>query len=187
MDEHIHQANCIKEAIKYVKTKNILIIEHDCMLENYIDIRGIVNLITKYPHKYKHILLYHEKNIYDEFGNLYSSITNPNRQYVENVPLIMTKVWSIRPHFAPTQYYRDFILKFVSSKARVYLEDLIFSIASYRYQLDPNSHNEFGTYIYAPESGCMRCHQHLDGRREDKKVDMIWKYDGEIPLGAPLM
>ena len=64
MDEHVHQANCIREAMKMVKTTNVMILEHDCILTGDIDIKGIMTVINKYPDIYKHILLYQEKNIY---------------------------------------------------------------------------------------------------------------------------
>ena len=186
-DENIGQANCIKKAFKYVETEQILMVEHDCVLQPNLDLNGIINVIHKYPNKYKHINLSHEKSIYDENGEKFSFANcGTDIEYIDGVPLLKTLSWSMRPHFALTKYYKNFILNFFSDESYAYLENIIYPIEINRCILDSKNHDDFGTYVYCPSPGKMLGHIHYDKRGNVPKNIDIYKYiNNDVPIGAP--
>ena len=189
LKDHLHQANAIREALKRVTTKYVLMIEHDCMINGEINFRDIIRTMDENPETVKHVLFSLKYGTILDTGEQisYADQSEKPGQYLETngIRLLKTYNWSMRPHIANTEYYRDLIEEFIDKNTRSYLEDIIYGIEKNRTDANPAVHSRFGTWVYYPEEGRMRNHVHHDCRGKETKVPMKVCYQGETPDGAP--
>lgn len=165
-DEHNHQANMTREALKHVKTPLILFVEHDTPLCEQIPFDALSQCVMK-GHAHC-IRLHHEALILDEHRHLMIG----DRETVCGIPLQQTYQWSQRPHLASTDFYRAIIDRYFSVTSRTMIEDKLHGIVHSAY-LDRGKAgwNEFKLWIYAPD-GDMKRSYHTDGRQTDSKFEM---------------
>jgi hypothetical protein len=187
-DEHLHQAGCVKDGLKYIRTPLVLLMEHDCMLIRQIDVKSIVSTMLKREKEcnIKQVNLYISGSVYvnekisPSFGINGELLIDKDPFYIDNVPLIRTKLYSVRPHFVFTDHLRYI----VSNLSREYIEDKTYGSVIKDFN---KNHDEalrrWGIFIYHPlypgdfgypgeglyKNSDIRRHEHLDGRKHFDK------------------
>jgi len=158
--EWLHQANTTKYCLDFIKTKNILYVEHDCSLTGDIPFNEI-NEILKYD-TVNYIRLHYSTEIHEQHKYLMRE-----SKTINSVPLLKTIQWSQRPHFSTVSFYKK-ILEYFSESSRTMIEDLIYGVVI------NNENKDFGLWIYHPEKNIQRSLS-CDGRKSDSKFEMKFK------------
>lgn len=151
-DEHRHQSLMLEEAMALVRTPMILWSEQDTPLHNDIPFDDLAKVVLSgYANS---IRFHHEATIPTDHQSL---MLDESPIGVLGVPLIRTKQWSGRPHLTSTQFYRDIIAKYWTTRPE-FIEHRMYGVVVDR------EFEEFRLHIYAPEGTYVR-HKHTDGRR----------------------
>lgn len=167
-DEHKHQANLTREALKLVRTPTILFVEHDTPLCGEIPfdqltapiINGLADVIR----------LHHEALILDVHKHLMIG----ERQDVLGIPLQKTYQWSQRPHLASTTFYRKMIDDHFTPASRTMIEDKMHGVVHEAYiHRKKAGWNEYKLWVYVPDGDIKRS-THTDGRQNDPKFEMVY-------------
>lgn len=159
-DEHTHQAMMTKKALDYVKTPQILFVEHDTPLTGQIPWESLSNTIE--ANLLDVIRLYHEASIPEEHGYLMCGTLRFNNENYQK-----TFQWSQRPHLTSKEYYQRILNEYFTDKSRTMIEDRMHGVA----QSEPWNNHKIA--IYTP-SGSYQRSTNLDGRGDDPKYEMVF-------------
>lgn len=167
-NEHGHQANITREALKYVKTPTVLFVEHDTPICEQIPFYQLIGAVIHGDAKV--IRLHHEAMILKE----HRSLMIGELETVNGVQMQRTFQWSQRPHIASTEFYRGMLDQFFKPESRTMIEDKMHGIVQSAF-LDrgKSGWNDFKLWIYAPD-GDMKRSYHTDGRESDPKFEMVF-------------
>jgi hypothetical protein len=143
----------ISNAIDFVDTKYILILQQDLPFINSFDIEMAIQDLEKYP-QLKHIRFNKRHNIkagFDSINNLFGlQLKATNYTYTR------TPGWSDNNHLCLTSYYKDLILKECSDKQ--FMENALQGrIVNY------SVHSIYGTWLFGPLNHNPMI-KHTDGR-----------------------
>lgn len=171
-EEHTHQAGMTKEALKLVKTPQLLFVEHDTPLtiDREIEWDGLKKCIEN--GRANVMRLCHEELILPDYQHMVFGGVQP----VCGVQAIKTAQWSQRPHLASTAFYRDFIDKYFRDGARTMIEDVMHGVVHNAYiQEREMGWNLWRVWVYHPDTDKLGIKRslHLDGRGSDEKFEMV--------------
>lgn len=155
-DDWGHLTGNIRNAIKYVKTRYILVIQHDLPFIKEVDIHKVIEDMKTTPElksirfnkRNNNKILGWEKEM--NYNNLYNKI-----QFKKNYSYISTPNWSDQNHLTTKKYYQDIVFKI--SKNKSFMEDSLKNI-----KRDDKYLEKFGTFIFGDinEKAYIK---HLDG------------------------
>jgi hypothetical protein len=153
-----HLTGNLKNAIKYVKTEFVLVVQHDLMFIKSINLDSYLTLM-RLNSNVKHLRFNirpntrrgwdaGDKDRYDSFGEV------PVKP-----PICKTLAWSDHNHLTRTDYYKKIVFPLVGP-LRTFPESVLNQISS------RDTHSIFGTFIAGPlgESAAIT---HLDGSNSD--------------------
>lgn len=153
-ETHGHLTGNIRNAIQYIDTKYIFIIQHDLPFINEFNINNVI-LDMENNNELKHVRFNQRINIkkgYDSFNDLFGFILN-----CENYQYTRTPGWSDQNHICLVDYYKTIVLKecrdgkfpeyFLKNKSKT-LED----------------HSKYGTYLFGPVNH-KKMINHINGRK----------------------
>lgn len=153
LSKHGHLTGNIRNALQYINTKYILIIQHDLSFRKEFDINKIIEDMEKNK-ELKHIRFNKRRNIKhkwdsnDLFGYVLKS---------KNYNYTRTGAWSDINHLTRTDYYKNIIMN--ECKDGTSME------WNFRDKINNKSdHEKYGTYLFGDTSN-KRMIKNLDGRR----------------------
>jgi hypothetical protein len=155
-------AGNILNAIKFVKTPYVLIVQHDFKFTEVIDVENCIIAMNSFS-RIKHIRFNRQPNypyVFDRDpkrrGKHYREETFSHQNLSRDLDLTKTLGWSDNNHLCKTEYYRDVISQLVRNQK---------TFPEHPCNLASNTilHRLFGTYIYG-EIGKKGVIEHLDGR-----------------------
>ena len=170
--EHKHQSGMMREALKLVKTPEVLYVEHDAPLTPDRPIEWS-NLIGAIRNGDANVIRFHfEEMIHPEHKHL---MFDEEPQEVHYAPMMRTFQWSQRPHLASTEFYRRILSLYFPESSKTMIEDLLYGIVWEKCTTGGiMAWYEFRLWIYTPLPQIKRSY-HLDGRSSDPKYDMKFK------------
>lgn len=183
LDTWQHQANAARAALELVHTPQILFVEHDTPLVGPIDWRGLVQFVASGEANV--VRLHQDVDIHPDHERIFLDHETVWRGATYEVPVRRTTAWWQRPHLASTRFYREQVMPLIGRRARTMIEEVIYAVVAVACQV----HGEAGwwdwrLWVYTPEPD-MRRSGHLDSRGEEPKFEMLYRYDGPTPVGAP--
>lgn len=148
-----HLTGNIRDAFKLVKTKFVLILQHDLPFIKKLDIKKVMEDMNK-NNLLKHIRFNKRKNIksgFDSINNIFNLIKINN-----NYSYISTPGWSDQNHLTYTDYYKNIVLKECKDGSFMenYLQGKITNLSK---------HKKYGTFLFG-EFNEEKYIQDLDGR-----------------------
>lgn len=149
---HEHQANMTMLALEKVKTPFIFFCEHDTYPVGDVPMAGIVEAMQAHPDRLKHVRLHIFERMLPEHDYLMFDKA-PIR--IGGLPLVRTKQWSQRPHFASSEYYRWFLRTYFKKHPKTFIEDPLYGIILEDYEKGAVV-EKWGMAIYAPEGDKLR-------------------------------
>jgi hypothetical protein len=135
---HGHLTGNVRNAISYVTTKYVLVIQHDFPFIRKFNVNKIINDMEKNP-ELKHIRFNKRKTTKvktDAWNNLFGK-----KIKCKNYNYIRTPSWSDNNHICPTEYYKDIVLKKCSDGKP--MEHFLI-----RKSKNKKIHKKYGTYIF---------------------------------------
>ena len=155
-DDWGHLTGNIRNAMKYVKTRYILVIQHDLPFIKEVDIHKVIEDMKTTPElksirfnkRNNNKILGWEKEM--NYNNLYNKI-----QFKKNYSYISTPNWSDNNHICSTEYYNKIILKMCKDKSS--MENSLKNI-----KRDDKYLKKFGTFIFG-DINKKAYIKHLDG------------------------
>lgn len=170
-DEHTHQAEMTRQALRHVRTDTILFVEHDTPLCEDIPFRELRWCVAS--NTFNVIRLHHEALILPDHKHMMLD-SEPQTYY--GIPILRTAQWSQRPHVASTDFYRRMLDTYFTDHAKTMIEDGIHGKVAEAYRTRGLvGWNEFKVGIYAPK-GDMKRSYHTDARGQDSKFDETFIY-----------
>ncbi len=163
-DEHLHQAVCVKRALKHVRTPLVLMLEHDTPLCGDIPFGDLAEVVLAGAANV--IRLHHEASVLEPHRYL---MLDDEPQKVRGVPMMRTIQWSNRPHLASVAWYRELLDRWFPNDERNFVEDVVYGRLIAAHERD----GEMGwlgwrTWLYTPEGDIKRSF-HTDGRAGESK------------------
>lgn len=146
-----HLTGNIRNVINLVKTKFLLVIQHDLPFVRDVNIQGVLDDMIINP-KLKHVRFNRRKNIKTGWDNIPTFALEKiklNNTYISN------EVWSDQNHVTTLDYYNDIVLKEVPDGT--FMENVL-NVTS------KGHHEKYGTYIYGDVNDD-RTIIHLDGAK----------------------
>ena len=143
----------IRHAFNYIKTKYVLIIQHDFLFIRKFNIQNIINDMNDNP-KLKHIRFNKRKNIKSVFDN--QSDLFGKQIKCNNYTYTRTPGWSDNNHICLSNYYRNIILKECEDGS--YMEKILWNKPQ-----NIKKHKKYGTYIFDVLNSEPYI-KHIDGR-----------------------
>jgi len=148
-DTHGHLTGNVRNAIQYVKTKYILILQHDLQFRRKFNIQKVIEDMEQNP-EMKHVRFNQTKNIpclWDRLNDIFGKQLQSKHYTYTRTP-----AWSDQNHLCLTEYYTNLILQ--ECKDGNFMEHYIFST-----NIKPKSknkplhvreeiHRKYGTYIF---------------------------------------
>lgn len=151
--DHGHLTGNIRNALQYVNSKYILIIQHDLPFISKFDIQKIIYDMEENDN-IKYVRFNKRKNIktgFDELNNLFGlQVKQKNYTYTR------TPAWSDNNHLCLTSYYTDIVMKECPNgiPMEVYLHGK---------NKNEETHKKYGTYLFG-ELNYPQVIKHTDGR-----------------------
>ncbi|MCM6774985.1 hypothetical protein NDR87_26430 [Nocardia sp. CDC159] len=165
-DNHLHQAECARQALDHLDTPLLLFVEHDTPLIGEIPWTGLSDAIMSGVANV--VRLHHESSILEPHKHL---MLDDTPQDVSGVPMMRTFQWSQRPHLASASWYRGMLDRVRHRQARTFVEDIAHGLLIEDVTRD-RSLGWYGwrTWIFTPPGSIQRSY-HTDGRSEEPKYD----------------
>lgn len=167
-DEHLHQAEMTRRALKFVRTPLVLFVEHDTPLCEQIPWQQLAGVLLEGTADV--IRLHHEAHVLEPHRYL---MVDPAPVDVAGVSLQRTAQWSQRPHLARTEWYRGMLDGHFPAGCRTMIEDAFYGKVATPWVERQQWGVHCRLWMYAPE-GDMKRSLHLDGRAGDPKYEMTW-------------
>lgn len=172
MPEWSHQANCVRKALEYVTTPQVLFVEHDTPLIGGIDWWGLCGVIDS---GVAEAIRFHiDETIHKDHKRMMLDLRTVEVESWDGhkVPLRRTFQWWQRPHLAATELYRDKIMPLFPETSRSMIEDHLYGvIESNIIDNGPSAWDRWKLWVYTPPGGFKRS-GHLDARGDAPKYDM---------------
>ena len=151
----------ISNALKYVDSKYILIVQHDFRFVRHIDIQSIIQDMEKYP-KLIYVRFNKRSNLSRGFD---SDGTNKvwNKYNIKgNNNYISTSGWSDNNHLTTTEYYKNVVMKLCNKEK--FMEKVMNKLNKLKKGIEIN------TFIYGTINH-NRIIEHMDGKKSlNKKI-----------------
>src|SRR3990167_979336 len=194
LPERVGFGFAIKKAMGLIKTKKLMVVQHDrCFLKEF-DLKGVINSMDQFPHM-KFVLLpiastYNYKQRMDskfKTKNLIKGMEITTDAGLTFLPLLQ---FYDSTHIATVEFYTDFIFKYRFVPSSGFIEDKLGQIQVGDIRKNGvKVHAKYGTYLYG--DGFERVIQHLDGRDSLTSDEFTWDFntvDGfkRIMHNAPL-
>jgi hypothetical protein len=164
-----HLARTLKHAVSQVKTKYMLVLQHDIHIRREIPVLKMIDLMENYQH-IKHLRFNVRRNHptfmwwdgYHKDGHCIFA----EEQY-DDTRLCVTPAWSDQNHLATKEYYENIVFPDCTNPDG----ELIWDFMENRLNgLCHHNHSRYGTYIYG-EYGAPRTSRHSDGRKSSPEAD----------------
>jgi hypothetical protein len=168
-EEHSHQVQMARVALKYVNTDLVLYCEQDTPLtpdepiewQKCIDFirSGRANMIRFHfeahiPEPHQHMM----------FGPVEDGF-------------LKTSQWSQRPHLISRDYFERILEESFSEDANCFIEDKMHGVVSEAYIVeDVKGWEKHRVWIYHPDGGNIKRSYHIDGRAGEPKWDETQKW-----------
>ena len=133
-DEKGHLTGNLRNAVKYVNTEYLMLVQHDLIFISKINPNKIIEDMIKYPNL-KHLKFNKRNNIKQGWDNTrkFASI-----KVKGNYTYIMTESWSDQNHICRTDYFKNIVLEIV--KEKTFMENILNKVCK-------GKHDKFGTFI----------------------------------------
>ena len=158
--KHGHLVGNIRNALKYVKSKYILVIQHDLPFIRNFNVANVISDMEE-NRRIKHVRFNKRNNIKkktDARNELFGlQVKQSNYTYTR------TPGWSDNNHLCLTSYYNDIIMK--ECKDGGAMEDTLFNKS-----VDKKTHRRYGTYLFG-ELNHPPIINHTDGRKTQPTKD----------------
>jgi hypothetical protein len=163
-----HLTRTLKYAVSQVKTKYMLVLQHDIHIRREVPVLQMIDLMEKYKH-IKHLRFNVRRN-HPTFmwwdGYKGGSCLFSEEEY-DGVKLCVTPAWSDQNHLATKEYYENVVFPDCTNSDG----ELIYDFMENRLNgLCHHNHSRYGTYIYG-EYGATRTSRHSDGRKSSPEAD----------------
>ena len=170
-EEHVHQVGMARAAMKVIRTRQLLYVEHDAPLTPDMPIEWD-KLTEAIDTNQADLIRFHFEAKIPEVHNHMMLDSEP--QIICGAPMVRTVQWSQRPHLASTVFYKRILDEHFSWMAKSFIEDKMHSVVLTAWDLQQlHGWNLFKLWIYHPEGNIKRSYN-LDGRGDEKKYDMIF-------------
>ncbi|KNC98067.1 uncharacterized protein SPPG_09384 [Spizellomyces punctatus DAOM BR117] len=163
---HLGFALSIRTALAYVKTPYMMVLQHDWAFTAPIPVQDIIQTMETNPEiNYvgfisPRIVEYARKK--GQGKGLPSSIIH-EKSY--KVPLARLFFWFDKNHIASTEYYRTRVFTKGYFQRGDFIEDTFGHVQLNDIkQRGLEGHADYGTYLYYPDQGRVKCLLHLNGR-----------------------
>lgn len=151
--DHGHLTGNIRNALQYVNSKYILVIQHDLPFIAKFDIQKVIEDI-EVNNNIKHVRFNKRSNIktgFDSLNNLFGlQVKQKNYMYTR------TPGWSDNNHLCLTKYYTDIVMKECPNGRP--MEEIL-----HGKNKNEEIHNKYGTYLFG-ELNHPQVIKHTDGR-----------------------
>ena len=162
-----HLARTLKHAVSQVKTKYILVLQHDIHIRREIPVLKMIDLMENHKH-IKHLRFNVRKNLPTFMW--WDGYTGGTRQFAEEeydgVKVCVTPAWSDQNHLATKAYYEEMVFPTCTNPDG----ELIYDFMENRMNGLSHHNSEYGTYIYGGW-GEPRTSRHSDGRKSSPEPD----------------
>jgi len=163
-----HLTRSLKNAMQYVKTKYVLVLQHDIHIRRKIPVQSMVDLMQEHKN-IKHLRFNVRKNLptfdwwdgYQENGKVIFT-----EKAYSKVKVCLTPAWSDQNHLTTKDYYENVVFPDCTHEG-----ELIYDFMENK--LNPLCHSNqerYGTYIYGGY-GDARTSRHSDGRKSSPEAD----------------
>jgi len=163
-----HLTRSLKNAVSKVKTKYILVLQHDIHIHREIPVLDMIALMEKNEH-IKHLRFNVRRNhpTFMWWDGYKGGKHQFAEEEVDGVKLCFTPAWSDQNHLATKEYYENVVFPDCSNADG----ELIYDFMENRLNgLCHHNHERYGTYIYG-EYGAPRTSRHSDGRKSSPEAD----------------
>jgi len=166
-DGHIHQAAAVVDALAYVTTPLVLMVEHDTpLVAEPIDWGGIADSIR--CGAVNHVRFSHEAAILPE--HRYLMLDSAPRR-IGGVPLVRTVQYSQRPALTATAFMRTMLAAWCGGPP-TYIEDRVYGVVLAAWaEHGIAGWEQFRLAVYHPDGDSIQRSTHSDGRGTDPKVE----------------
>lgn len=164
-----HLTRTLKYAVSQVKTKYMLILQHDIHIRREVPALKMIDLMENHQH-IKHLRFNVRKNLptfmwwdgYHKDGHCIFA-----EEEYDGVKLCVTPAWSDQNHLATKDYYENVVFPDCTNPDG----ELIYDFMENKLNgLCHHNHSRYGTYIYG-EYGAPRTSRHSDGRKSSPEAD----------------
>ena len=153
-DRHRHLTGNIRNALKDVYSKYLLVVQHDLPFVKQIDIQKIIEDMNE-NQNIKYIRFNKRKNIKIGFDSVNDIFGEQQKQ--KNYIYTKTPAWSDNNHICLTQYYKDIIMK--------ECPDGYPMESKFQGKINKKTHKKYGTYLFG-ELNHPKIIRHTDGRNK---------------------
>ena len=163
-----HLTRTLKYTVSQVKTKYMLVLQHDIHIRREIPVLKMIDLMERNAH-IKHLRFNVRKNhpIFMWWDGYQGGKTLFNEEEYDGVKLCVTPAWSDQNHLATKEYYETVVFPDCTNPDG----ELIYDFMENRLNgLCHHNHARYGTYIYG-EYGAPRTSRHSDGRNSSTEPD----------------
>lgn len=137
---HGYLTGNVRNALEYIKTDYVLILQHDLPFIREFDIYKVIEDMKANP-LLKHVRFNKRANIkvlFDAQNNLFGKQENGQNYFYTRTPC-----WSDQNHLCETAYYRDIIMK--ECKNAKFMEHILIDKIK-----NEEIHKKYGTYLFGP-------------------------------------
>lgn len=152
--DHGHLTGNIRNALQYVNSKYILVIQHDLPFIKMFDIQKVIHDMEENDN-IKYVRFNKRKNIKEGFDALNNLFGLQVKQ--ENYTYTRTPAWSDNNHLCLTGYYIDIVMKECQDGCP--MEKIL-----HGKNKNEEMHNKYGTYLFG-ELNHPQVIKHTDGRK----------------------
>ena len=164
-----HLTRTLKYAVSQVKTKYMLVLQHDIHIRREIPVLKMIDLMENHKH-IKHLRFNVRKNHptfmwwdgYHKDGHCIFA-----EEEYDGVKLCVTPAWSDQNHLATKEYYESVVFPDCTNPDGELIHDFMENRLN---GLCHHDHSRYGTYIYG-EYGAPRTSRHSDGRKSSPEAD----------------
>jgi hypothetical protein len=163
-----HLTRTLKYAVSQVKTKYMLVLQHDIHIRREIPVLEMIDLIEKHEN-IKHLRFNVRRNhpTFMWWDGYQGGKTLFNEEEYEGTKVCITPAWSDQNHLATKEYYENVVFPDCTNPDG----ELIYDFMENRLNgLCHHNHSRYGTYIYG-EYGAPRTSRHSDGRKSSPEAD----------------
>jgi hypothetical protein len=151
---HGHLTGNLRNALQYVNSKFILVIQHDLPFIKKFDIQKVIYDMEE-NNNIKYVRFNRRINIKAGFDNLNDLFGKQVKQ--ENYTYTRTPAWSDQNHLCLTRYYSDIVMK--ECHDGCFMEQIL-----HGKNINEELHKKYGTYLFG-ELNYPQVIKHTDGRK----------------------
>jgi len=163
-----HLTRSLKHAVSLVKTKYMLMLQHDIHIRREIPVLDMIDLMENHPH-IKHLRFNVRKNLptFMWWDGYQGGKQQFHEEEYDGVKVCFTPAWSDQNHLATKEYYENVVFPDCTNSDG----ELIYDFMENRLNgLCHHNHERYGTYIYGAY-GEPRTSRHSDGRKSSPEAD----------------